>query len=156
MDPVIVDIERQLAALKADVTILENTVNSLKEVDISISRKVDASENSLVEIKMGLTSDFSKVNTDIHKVRQELIGLTKEVSVITTHVESMEEKVSSISHNSLLEFTSEMDFKKILTIIVVIISIVTSPSVVGSFLEPGDKTSSERLDKLIELLEDAN
>ncbi len=155
MDNQLLDLERAVAKLKADVSIIENSIDHLKSKDTSIENKLDTSRNDLVEMKMNMHSDIGKVSQDVEFVKRDLSALYQDVSSLTSCTHIIEEKVDAISNNGFLSFTSDMDLKKTVTLIAVLISILTSPSLITSFFDDSQE-SDVRIEKLIQLLEQSN
>lgn len=156
MDNNILDLERAIANIKADITVLERTVETLKEKDGNIEERISTSQSDIMQMKLSLNTDFNRVNQDIQLVKRDVANLNKDVTSLASCSHAIEEKVDGISNNGLLSFTSDLDLKKTLTIIFLLVSLITSPSLVSQWLFNSEGTEAEvKLDKLIELLEDA-
>ena len=153
MESQLIQIERHISTIKANITILESAIDSLKDTGNVLSNEILASKKDIVNIKLDHNSNLGILNTDMEKLRQELHSMNKDVGSLSKSVEGIEKKLEGLSKNSLLEFTSELDIKKVVTIIVIITTIITSPGVFNSVLS-NSQTSDEKLDRLIELLDD--
>ena len=156
MDNNILELERAIANIKADITVLERTVDTLRKKDENIEEKVTTSASDIMQMKLSLNTDFNRVNQDVQLLKRDVSNLNKDVTSLASCTHTIEEKVDGISNNGLLSFTSDLDLKKTLTIIFLLVSLLTSPSLVSQWLLNSEGSDSDvKLDKLIELLEDA-
>ena len=161
----ILQLETSIANIKADITVLERALENLKHRDAEISEKVQTSHKNISNInqdiyKLKLTHDtditnfkqnLSTLEIEVSEVKEDMANLTKSINKIDSKLETV---ASSIKNNVLLDFTSELDLKKLILIIATVISLVSSPSLLSLAWEQAAPNESEKIDIIIELLKE--
>ena len=158
MDNHVLELERAIANLKANITVLENNVAALKEKNNHHDVTIAQANTAIMELRLGINDRFNEFNSEVIGMQSDLNRVKEDIDHLSDCVHSIETKVDKVHSNSLLEFTSELDIKKLVGIFILIASLISSPTIVNEFLEESsNNNTTERIDRLIELLEsDAN
>ncbi len=159
------EIEVAIANLRADMTVLESGIQALKERDIELFSSLSKANTSLMDMKLAINDRFNVVNNEVSNLDGMVIRMQKELDNISASIvdletkmgdkiECLDSKLDKVSNNSLLEFTSEFDLKKSVGLILLLLSLLTSPGIVTSWLTGGSQVSDQKIDTLIELLQE--
>lgn len=148
------ELEKAVAQLKADINFLEQTVETLKNNDGKLTDSVGNVTREMMELKISINNKFNNLYLDISRVTSDMSQIRTDFTKLGQGVERVESNVSKVSKNSLLEFTSDLDLKKTISLILIILSLVSSPSLITSWLSSSETPSSDKLDILIELLQE--
>ena len=128
--------EKNIYELKSEIVELSAYLESLKK-DIEFNRtQVFTMETKLVD--------------ELKDVNKELLF---KIETLNNKIRDLKELVGSIEKNSLLKFTSNMDLKKILAIITLFISILSSAGLLEGYVSQNVDQNSELNENLERLLE---
>lgn len=95
-------------------------------------------------------------NDDItDKVKLEIDSLKSQLASLDGTLNHVKDKTEKLANNVFLQFTSEMSSQKLVTIILVISTAVSSPTLITSWLNGSlPDQESQRIERLIELLQE--
>ena len=159
------ELEKAVAQLKADITVLENAVDVLKDKDDDLLFTINKATADILDLRLGLNDKFNTINNEVISLTSSIDRVKEYVDNLNDCVRRMEanidnkidgvtSKVENVSQNPLLSFTADFGIKKFILIITLLLSLLTSPTFVNELLEEANP-SDTKLDKLIELLEKA-
>ena len=102
-----------------------------------------------------LESQLDKNDSITDKVKLEINTLKDDISTLTNTLQEVKEKTDKLANNVFLQFTSEMSSQKLITIILILSTAVSSPTLITSWLNGSlPDQESERIDRLIDLLQE--
>lgn len=102
-----------------------------------------------------LESQLEKNDGITDKVKIEINTLKDKISILTSTMEEVKTKTEKLANNVFLQFTSEMSSQKLITIILVLSTAISSPTLITSWLNGSlPNQESERIDRLIDLLQE--
>lgn len=146
------ELEKAVAQLKADITILENTVQNLKDSDDRFEITLSKASDDIIALKLSINDRFNSMNNDILSVKQKVETSSFQIEELTKDFQEMKSSVQKVSNNSLLEMTSDLGAKQLIAIFLLLASFVTTPGLLADYFNSDDKTDT-KIDTLIELLE---
>ena len=126
------EIQRHIALTEAKFQIIDTRiVDLIKDTEIN-------------------TSDVKELLKNYDQLRNEMLDVARDI-------EEIRKGMNTLNSNVFLQFTNDIDIKKLVTIIVIICTTITSPALLTNWLEESSpEGSNQKLDKLIELLENQN
>lgn len=125
-------LEIRIVRLESDLEYLKNNLNKVELDQDSHDGKREVNSQDIVNIKIAI--------------------LQIEESIV-----SIKTCLARLDRNVFLQFTNDIDLKKLIAIIVVCSTLLTSPTIFSSFLGiPQTPPSNTGVDRLIELLEKRN
>ena len=142
-------VQTAIANIKANILILEKSLETLKDKDEEITDTVRKSQDSIIQMKLDYSQEFQSIHHNLANIDKDFNEVQKDIMKLSTCVDNLEKSLSS---NNLLSFTSELDIKKVLVILSILLTLISSPGIVTQWLT-ANSGSGEKLDKLIELLE---
>ena len=145
-DPLAIRIEneRRIINIEAKLGILEERLLALKDRHELTNTKIEEIQEIFSRLKdkdVALTYNISKLENDLEDLEKEIIKLA--------------ERVEKIGENDFLKFTADFDIKKLLVLIITLVSLITSPSILTTVLQDQEEEKAEeKVERLIRLLEE--
>ena len=134
-------LESRLNELKVELGLLEGRFQDTR----GTINKNEITNNKLEEDLIQLRFKVNKIYLDVENIERGL----EEIKPV---LDKLSGKLDKITSNALFQFTSDLDSKKILTIISAIIILIGSPTALTTITN-NSAPNTQKLDKLIELLE---
>lgn len=161
MNDKILALEKSIANIKANITIIETGLNGLKEKESELSCRLDISNQDITninkdiyKIKVDYSKELERLSSDLVSLEKEVISLKEQMDVISITVSKINNKLERLETNSLLAFTSELTFKKVVIIISFLVSIAGSPSAASFVWDTLGPNEADKLELIIKLLEE--
>lgn len=151
MNPDLLELQRSLSNIHAEITILKNNYELMKENHAKLELDVHESNKEIIDIRMEINGKFNTIDGDINSIKKDIVTMNKDVQKLTGDVHIIDQKLDRLSSNNLLSFFAELDFKKSFTLILILASLLSSPTLLGKLLNP--EPQADKLDQLIELLQ---
>lgn len=102
-----------------------------------------------------LDAQIDKNDNLTDKVREEINALKSQVATVSNTLNEVKEKTDALNNNVFLRFTSEITSQKLITILLIISTAISSPTIITSWLNGSlPDQESERIDRLINLLQE--
>lgn len=102
-----------------------------------------------------LESRYEKRDITLEEVHEQLQELKADIKECQKRIAELLLSVKVLDDNVFLQFTNDIDLKKLFTIIITVASIVASPAVVSNWFDNESKqTDALKMDKIIQLLEE--
>lgn len=144
--------ERFIAKTEAEILILNSKIEGVESKLSLTNLSTEKMKSELDDLKV----DVHKISDNVADLAEDLDGLGTNLRSVDQKLDALKDKVSTLSSNSLLEFTNNLDVRKTVTIILVLLSVISSPSLLNSYLEslqPSSEMNAEQLEKSTEKLE---
>lgn len=144
-DALYIALQKEINELKTKLAVTDYFINNFKEQDIKASAKIEVLSEKITALETKLYNDFKDINR------------TMEINTanLEARITKIQESVGSMAQNSFIQFTGEMDVKKWIQIISVIVSILLSVGVldnyVSSNIDPSNSKIEKQLERLVEL-----
>lgn len=104
-----------------------------------------------------LIKDTDSNSSDVKELLKNYDQLRNEMLEVARDIDEIKEGMNTLNSNVFLQFTNDIDIKKLVTIIFVICTTITSPAIITNWISDiSPEGSSQKLDKLIEILEEQN
>lgn len=148
-------LEQNVIKLKAEVLNLETKVKELKDSDNSIINKLELVNQELVLLKVSIYKDIANLTNELLVVTTDIKQIKEEALNTTISVSKIEQKLDKVNNNSLLTFTSEIDIKKLLSILFIFITISSSSTLISNLLlnNANEEINIQQTEKLKEVLD---
>lgn len=148
-------LEQNVIKLKAEVLNLETKVKELKDSDNSIINKLELVNQELVLLKVSIYKDIANLTNELLVVTTDIKQIKEEALNTTISVSKIEQKLDKVNNNSLLTFTSEIDIKKLLSILFIFITIFSSSTLISNLLlnNANEEINIQQTEKLKEVLD---
>lgn len=143
------EFNKDLQEIKTKIAVTDYFLSGVKEQDVITTTRLEELKNKVSELE---NTYFVKFRDTEQKLEYNINSFKDEISRIKTSLEVIEKSISS---NTLLQLTNNMDAKKWLTLIGILLSILTSAGIVDkAIFNNGDQTTiNENIQKLLELNE---
>lgn len=128
--------DKILYQLETDIKYLSKFIDEYKDSSANFSKSLELLNNNLNVLKL--------------KTQGQLSDVTNDVETIQTRVAVIEKSLVSIDSTISSNFFNDIDFKKGLFILAVLLSLVGSPTLLDEYL---GKDTGDSVDRLIELLQ---
>ncbi len=137
------EIEKTVNSINSKILLIDYVLKALKEEEIpEIKISINFLQSSLNEINSKIQTDISSTNNKFQD----------KIQTISEKVETINLSLSSVKNNSLLKFTNDLDIKKTIALITVIISILSSAGILDLFVNSSTKVEQKNLDSKLEKL----
>ena len=102
-----------------------------------------------------LENQLDKNDGITDKVKLEIAVLKDQISGLDHTLHEVKDKTDKLANNVFLQFTSEMTSQKLITIVLILSTAVSSPTLITSWLSGSlPDQDSQRIDRLIDLLQE--
>lgn len=139
------ELELMVMELKADVAILKTRFDMVREQSSKLEGSLESESKDFVDMKLELSTKFSHVENDLN-------NLASTVQRLSTTLKELSARIEALANNTFLNFFSEFNIRKLVALIALIVSLVSSPTLITNYISKPADTSSEKLDELIKLL----
>lgn len=145
-------LERFIAKTEADIHIVNSRMEGL-EAQINLTNlTIEKMKQEIDSLKLSM----DKVEGKVSSLNKNFDTLSGTVGKLDDSITSVNHKVDRLSRNSLLEFTNDFDLKKLILLVTLITTVISSPTILTTWLDNTQKSPQiERIDRLIELLENS-
>lgn len=130
---------------------------SSEQNNINIERHVAQTEAQFQIIKARLDNVERTVDKNTRtneKMDESVDSIKSQVTVLDGSVNEVKRFMEKLSSNVFLQFTNDIDLKKLISIILVVSTAISSPTIVSSWLNNSTPSEeNEKIEKIIELLE---
>ena len=137
------EVTRTIYELRSSIKEASFYIDNLKRELESNHQKVNQVEGKLEQVE----------NKLILELKESSSILKNKVEILEGKLSELKETITSLKNNSLLKFTSDLTFKKMVGIAVALISLLSSMGVFNGIISNSFEESSELDDKIEKLLE---
>lgn len=102
-----------------------------------------------------LQKNWEKNDNSTDDIGKEIDYLKLKISDLEAGIQLIKDELASLNSNVFLQFTKEIDLKKLITILLITSTAISSPTLVTSWFEVSPGEDSEKLEQLIDLLENS-
>ena len=102
-----------------------------------------------------LESQLDKNDGITDKVKMEINFLKDQISNISSTLQEVQTKTDKVANNVFLQFTADITSQKLITVVLVISTVVSSPTLITSWLNGSlPDQEKERIVRLLDLLQE--
>lgn len=143
-----------LSTLKANIGLLDDTTARLSNKDKELEQTIHGLKDDIFGLTMSINNMSHTATSTKATVEKDIQTLADQVEKISNIINDLSKSLNQINNNSLLNFTSDFDLKKLIITITILFTLFTSPQLITGFVfEQNETDQLEKVDRLIQLLE---
>lgn len=143
-----------LSHLKSSIGILDDTATRLHTKDKDLEKSIHEIKDDIFGLTISFNNMSNSADTTKATIEKDIQTLADQIKDISLVINDLSRSLNTINNNTLLNFTSDFDVKKLLITIATMFALFTSPQLItGYVFEQNETDQIQKIDRLIELLE---